>query len=115
MGPKKRPKKIGPQGNQLNNQAGRDASQGRRKVRDQESERLDNLLEQNGGMIPDKKSNPVKSLALRLRRCNGVQKTADQPGSRKILRSDSAGPAPSPVPKLSTRDLRDRKNESLTE
>ena len=28
-----------------------------------ESERLDNLLEQNGGMIRDKKSNPVKSLA----------------------------------------------------
>ena len=78
-----------------------------------ESERLDNLLEQNGGMIRDKKSNPVKSLApapAAAATAVPAKPAAPSPTPAKPAAASTA-PVPGPVPRSKAVDERFERQE----
>jgi len=76
-----------------------------------ESERLDQLLEQNGSMIRDKKSNPVKSLAPAPAAAAAPAKQATTSPAPAKPAAASTAPVPGPVPGSKAVDERFERQE----
>jgi len=76
-----------------------------------ESERLDQLLEQNGSMIRDKKANPVKSLAPAPAAAAAPAKQATTSPAPAKPAAASTAPVPGPVPGSKAVDERFERQE----